>query len=275
MRNLLAANFSRLWHDKMFRIGLGTMFIGTVCWMLRGVRTEQIYHDGRNLDYYYFQILPYYGLILAIFIAKFIGTDYEDGTIRNKCIIGHSRSEIYIANLLTCCLCATLLFVAWAVGGLVGIPYFGLWSVGISGYIQLLLLELLTVWALTAFLVAIAQVVTSRFSNIMTVFAAMILLMLGSYFYNALCEPETIIDGVTITADKGVVFGDEIANPGYIGGALRTVYRGILNILPTGQQIWIAHEKVMQPVLMGMWSLIIIMVFTEIGLWLFLKKDIR
>jgi hypothetical protein len=71
-------------------------------------------------------------VILAISIARFIGTDYDDGTIRNKFIIGYTRSEIYAANLLTCCICSTLLFVSWAVGGLAGIPYFGLWSVGIG-----------------------------------------------------------------------------------------------------------------------------------------------
>jgi hypothetical protein len=275
MSKLLSANFFRLWKDKIFRICLGTIFIGTVYLMLMGMRAEYVDHNGFDLDYYYFKTLPYYGMILAVSIAKFIGIDYDDGTIRNKFIIGYTRREIYVANLLTCCFSSTLLFAAWAVGGLVGIPYFGIWSVGIAGYFQLLIIALLTVWALTAVFVSIAQFITNRFANVITVFAAMFILMLGSYFYNALCEPETYMNGMVINSAGTVEFGDEITNPAYIGGTLRTVYHVILNILPTGQQIWIADETVTHPVFMCMCSMMIIVVFTGIGFLLFRKKDIK
>jgi hypothetical protein len=147
--------------------------------------------------------------------------------------------------------------------------------VGIDGYFQLLLLELLTVWALTAVFVSIAQFITNRFANVITVFAAILILMLGSYFYNALCEPETYMNVMTINSDGTVEFGDEITNPAYIGGTLRTVYHVILNILPTGQQIWIAGETVTHPIFMCMCSMMIIVVFTGIGFLLFRKKDIK
>jgi hypothetical protein len=208
-------------------------------------------------------------------IARFIGTDYDDGTIRNKCVIGHTRSEIYGANLLTCCLDTTVLFVAWAVGGLVGIPYFGLWSVGLAGYFQLLALELLAFLAMTAFLVSIAQFITNRSANVITVFAAMAVLLLASYFYNALCEPETYMDGYTIHSDGTVEFGDEVANSAYITGALRVVYQVILYILPAGQQIWISNEAVTQPVFMGICSVAFFAVFTVLGLLTFRKKDLK
>ena len=38
----------------------------------------------------------------AVFIGVFVGTEYSDGTLRNKLIIGHSRSSIYISNLIVC-----------------------------------------------------------------------------------------------------------------------------------------------------------------------------
>jgi hypothetical protein len=243
--------------------------------VLQGGRADALEGWGRNLDYYYFKTPPYCGLILAVAIAKFIGTDYDDGTIRNKCIIGHTRTEIYLANLLTCGLCSTLLFVAWAVGGLAGIPYFGLWSVGLAGYFQIMLLELLAFLAMTAFLVCIAQFITNRSANVITVFAAMAVLLLGSYFYNALCEPETYMDGYTINWDGTVDFGEEVANPAYIAGTMRVVYRAILNVLPTGQQIWIADEIVTQPVLMGICSLLVIVVCSGVGPLLFRKKDLK
>jgi hypothetical protein len=147
--------------------------------------------------------------------------------------------------------------------------------VSLAEYFQLLLLELLAFLAMTSLLVAIAQMVTNRSANVISVFAALAILMLGSYFYNALCKPETYMDGYTIHWDGTVDFGDEVANPAYIGGALRGVYRVLLYILPTGQQIWIGNEVVTQPVFMGLCSVAFFAVFAALGLMLFRKKDLK
>jgi ABC-type transport system involved in multi-copper enzyme maturation permease subunit len=275
MRKLVSANFSRMWKNKFFWLCTVAILGFVVFMVLMGANVDKMQNLGRNLDYYYFNSLPYFGPLLSVFISMFLGTEYSDGTIRNKLIVGHTRTEIYFANLLTCFGGCLIFFAVWAVGGLVGIPYFGLWSVGIDGYFQLLIIELLTVWTLTAVFVSIAQFITNRYANVITVFVATFILMLGSYFYNALCEPETYMNGMTINSDGTVEFGDVIANPAYIGGALRTVYQVILNILPTGQQIWIADETVTHPIFMCMCSLMIIVVFTGIGLLLFHKKDIK
>ena len=39
-------------------------------------------------------------IALSILITLFIGIEYSDKTIRNKLIVGHSRSEVYLANLV-------------------------------------------------------------------------------------------------------------------------------------------------------------------------------
>jgi ABC-type transport system involved in multi-copper enzyme maturation permease subunit len=275
MRNLLRANLFRLRRDKMFWLCTAAMLGFSMFVVLYNAHIDARDSVGHTLDYFYFKTPPYYSLVLAVAIARFIGTDYDDGTIRNKFIIGHTRSEVYLANLLTCFFSSAMLFAAWAVGGLAGIPYFGLWSMGLSGYFQLLGIELLTFLAMTAILVPIAQLIKNRSANVITIFAAMAVLLLGSCFYNALCEPETYMNGYTINWDGTVEFGEEVANPAYVSGTMRVVYQAILNVLPTGQQIWIADETVTQPVLMGMCSLIVIVVCSGIGLLLFRKKDLK
>lgn len=276
MRNLLSANLNRLRKAKIFWLCTVAMLCFTVAFMLLGVRLARIENLDRDLDYYYFRLLPYFGFFLSVFTALFLGTEYSDGTVRNKLIIGHTRSEIYLANLLTCFVGSFAVFLAWAVGGLVGIPYFGLWSVGISGYFRYLAVGLFTVLALTAILTVIAQMIANKAYNaVVSILAAIFLLLLASFLYNALCEPETIMDGVTITAEGDVLFGDIIENPAYIGGALRTVYETMLQILPTGQQIWIADETVTQPVLMCAYSLAVTVGMTALGLLGFRKKDLK
>jgi ABC-type transport system involved in multi-copper enzyme maturation permease subunit len=275
MRKLLRANLYRLWRDKIFWICTAAMLGFSMFMVLQGGRADALEGWGRDLDYYYFNPPAYCGLILAVAIARFIGTDYDDGTIRNKCVIGHTRSELYLANLLTCLLYTTVLFAAWAVGGLAGIPYFGLWSMGLAGYFQMMVLELLAFLAMASFLVCIAQFITNRSASVITVFAAMAIFMLGCYFYNALCQPETYMDGYTIHSNGTVDFGDEVVNPAYLAGTVRVVYEAILYILPTGQQIWIANETMTQPVFMGICSVAFFTVFTVIGLLLFRKKDLK
>jgi hypothetical protein len=48
-----------------------------------------------------------------------------------------------------------------------------------------------------------------------------------------------------------------------------------LNILPTGQQIWIANETVTHPILMGICSLALILILVFIGQALFKKKNLK
>lgn len=40
-------------------------------------------------------------LIIPVIISLFIGTDFSDGTIRNKLMVGHRRINVYLANLIT------------------------------------------------------------------------------------------------------------------------------------------------------------------------------
>lgn len=55
-----------------------------------------------TLDNFFFDYATYILVLGAIFCSLFIGTEYSDGTIRNKLIMGYSRQKIYCANLIVC-----------------------------------------------------------------------------------------------------------------------------------------------------------------------------
>ena len=45
--------------------------------------------------------IPIPGIIIAIICCTFFGLEFHDRTVKNKIVLGHSRSQIYTANLLT------------------------------------------------------------------------------------------------------------------------------------------------------------------------------
>lgn len=275
MRKLLAANHARLAGAKSLWITAAGVFAFMLYAVLQGGRVDARNGLGRDLDYYYFQLLPLLGVVISVFIALFFGTEYSDGTIRNKLIVGHTRYDIYLSNLFTCFSGVAVIILAWLLGGLAGIPYFGVWSVGISTFAEYALIAVLSILAIATILVAESQIISNKaLSAVVIIFTALALILLGSYFHNALQEPETTFSSITISSD-GIEYGPEIANPAYIGGTLRKVYQAMLCIVPTGQAFLIAKKEVSQPIFMCACSLAIIAVSTIIGVILFHKKDIK
>lgn len=101
MRNLLTANFCRLKKNKLFWIITVGIFFLIAYSVIQGSQLCFNQSFDRTLAYYYFNVLPFSGLIAALFIAMFLGTDYSDGTIRNKRVafIGFSQLKYQLQNI--------------------------------------------------------------------------------------------------------------------------------------------------------------------------------
>ena len=276
MRNVFAANRMRLRKSRALWVCMGIVFLFTVYMVLSGYNSSLRYGSEMALEDYIFGVLPFGGLVLSAFFALFLGTEFGDGTVRNKIIAGRSKAEIYLANLLTCFLGCTAIFLAWTIGGFVGLPFFGLWKIGAKAYLVKMIVDYVSALSLTALLVPVCHLIANKATcAVVSIFTDFGILLAGSYFYNALCEPEMVQEYITISQEEGVVFGDLVPNPAYIGGRLRTVYQWMLNLLPSGQQIWVADEPVTEPVKMCLWSLAVIAAATGIGLALFRRKELK
>ena len=74
-------------------------------------------------------VLFIYALTVAIlipaFVSLFVGTEYSDGTIRNKMIIGHTRTCIYLSNLIVSSTAGLGFCISYIVGVIVaGLPLY-------------------------------------------------------------------------------------------------------------------------------------------------------
>ena len=100
MYKLLKANFFRLVKNKIFwGIVIITILIASFI-LLNTI----LNHQGEikaGIDNILIMYINFIGIFIAMFTSLFVGTEYSDGALRNKIVIGHSRKHIYFANMMT------------------------------------------------------------------------------------------------------------------------------------------------------------------------------
>ena len=279
MRKLLSANFSRLWKDKIFWLCMGAMLIYSVVYMLNGSRqaTIDLSEYNYSIDKYYFNFAMVIGVFCALFSSMFLGTEYSDGTIRNKIIVGHTRTSIYLANMITSFAATLLIMFIWLIGALVAIPALGVWEMGVPNLLAYLFIAVMFEAALSAIFTFVCMQSTNKAITV----AISMLLFLGlivfaSMIYNGLSEPE-MTGGVRITAN-GMEMAELTPNPNYVSGVTRTIYQFIVDFLPTGQglQMWqLEIGNAAQMVRMLVSSVAITVLATLGGIFIFKRKDLK
>lgn len=279
MTKLLSANFSRLMRDKMFWLVTAFIFILSAFMITKnGMSVSDIDTENnvKTLNAVYFNILPIISFFYAVLISFFIGTDYSDGTIRNKIVIGHSRTDIYFANYITCFTGSLVILTAMLIGCSFGVPFFGYWQGGIKAYLLVALLCVL----ITAVLTAILTMISMLFSNkaitvVLTIAVSLALVLIASSIYNVLLEPEFSSDFVSLSADGEAVFGPEKPNPAYVTGWERKIDEWLLQFLPTGQSILITNEEITNPLINILYSVLLTAAVNICGVLAFRKKDLK
>lgn len=98
MANLLAEGFRRLFKGKRFYIVLAVIIaIPTIAAVFLRIVEKRALNLGGALV---FSLIGTMSMFISITAGLFIINDFKNNTIRNKIIIGHSRANIYLANLI-------------------------------------------------------------------------------------------------------------------------------------------------------------------------------
>ena len=97
MQNLLSANLFHLRRHKAFWAAALFMVVYALAEAVGLYRQgDSVVGDGL------FAFLSFFGVVLAAFCTLYLGTEYHDGTIRNKVAAGFRRGQIYGAYFLVC-----------------------------------------------------------------------------------------------------------------------------------------------------------------------------
>ena len=276
MLKLLRANFSRLLHDRAFRLLSALMaFFGTSMAVVNAVHARQ---DGEiwTMDYTLLLYVILAPIVNAVLTALFIGTEHSGGTMRDKRIAGHRRSSIYLANLLVCCcggICLCLAFMLPQAG--LGLLLKGELNAPLPEILRYAGLSFALMIAFTALFTLIAMLCQNKSHTtagcILLTFA---LLFAGVYISSTLEEPEYLA-AYSYTENGVTVEEPEQRNPYYITGMKRQVYEFLQDLTPGGQVIQISEMGVKKPAMLAIYDGLILLLVTGFGLVFFRREDLK
>lgn len=273
MSRLLSSGFVRLFKNKLFWTGIIVSAVLGICAAYTKY-TEEIEGFPTDLSYVLYSYAYIAAIALAVISPMFSGTEYSDGTIRNKIIAGHKRINIYFSNMIFSAV-STLFFVLCYV-----IPYTILYLILVGHcetplsqlflYFGLSLLSLLALCAIfNAVVMLVAKKAAAAVSCLLLAAAAF---MAALMIYARLSAPEYYSD-YTMSVDGEIVSVEE-RNSRYLTGTKRIVYEIAYDILPTGQLWQVLTLEVKRPGAAAAYALVLCIVITTAGVFVFQKKDL-
>ena len=288
MIKLLRGDFARLFKSKTFWLGIIFMLV------LAALMVHNVW-DNAQLDIEYVIVSPdgillvgaaYVGIVSAIFTGFYIGTDYSNGTVRNKNIMGHSRAAIYLSDLIVCVTASLIMHIAY-IAVVIGAVCAGITPkfIASAGSIAAqILISVFSVAALSAMLQFVSMLIPHRSAGVVS---AIVLMLIMNFAANSvhikLREKEFSTIGYTIvTAEDGsvVTTPQTDRNPNYLTGTKRKVFEIIHNVLPLNQIYQMINggrdtETSGNGAFLPLYSLALTAVITTTGVLIFRRKDLK
>ena len=286
MTKLLSANFLRLWKSRVFLVcfilcvamGALAAFQEFQFQVSTGadLSVPEVAEYKSLLEGQFFEYTVFIGLVAPALIALFLGTEYSDGTIRNKIVVGQSRTVIYFANLIAGFAGSLLCMAGYMLSCLaVGAPLLG-WFTRPA---PLLLTAIGGSVVMLAAFCAIFTFVTMNCAKKSTSVAvcllgAFVALIAAAVLYSMLDAPEFITD-YEMTVNGQVTGIATEPNPFYLSGPKRAAYQFIYDLLPYGQALQYTMLTFTDPVKLIALSAAVCAVFSAAGAALFRRKDLK
>lgn len=314
MNRLLSANFTRLRKSKIFWLGVIAMtgfgaFLPISNYMDK-IRYQEItdYEYTTPFDSVLFGYALAIGVICAIFISLFLGTEYSDGTIRNKLIVGKTRASIYFSNLITN-IAAALFMCLCYLGSVcaVGIPLCDKMEMEVSLAIKIIAASFVMVIAFCSICTMLSMIIQSKaVMAIISITSIFVLIFASVIMSDRLNQPKNYIYSEMTNGVEKVI---SEPNSHYVGGTKRKVYIFLNDFLPTSQSVKfyinsaldiesdnknenqnsnadisadedVPGEAMIEEKESHLWTLVLyssinIVITTAIGLFVFQKKNIK
>lgn len=277
MRKLITANFHRFSKDRFSWCVVGIIVILSLANVFNSAGSyEAMAARGyiMSLDEYFFNQAPLIGAYLALLISMFLGTEFSEGTIRNKLCVGHKRNQIFLSNFISCVFATIVLTVVWLLTSALLFGMIGSLEMEVSEFVGCIFVAIGFTVSFAALYTVIGSLSSNKAMTVIYTFAVFIIFtMAASALYDRLCEPE-MNQGMTLVNGE-FVMPEPTPNPLYLSGMVRTVCEVALELLPTGQALLLSNVAIEYPVRAIAMSAVFTIVTLLVGGMLFKKKDIK
>lgn len=320
MIKLLRANFSRMFRSWYFCLGM-LISVGLSLYIpitnYIGMQSHPEYYTleqasgSVNVDYirqvashesYMFTVGLYCMFIIPVLIALFIGTDYSDGTIRNKIMVGHRRCNIYLANLITAVIGSEIVLLSGMassyLAGLIFYKYTYLTAAEIFVFILVSVFVTASLAAICTFIVmsihskAGGSIVAVMTSFVLMVSATAVIseLQMPSYFTYENTETGEMVDldfpleemtfedlevaGISSSDMDNLQFVS-VEDQYAVTGVKRKIFKWIRKATPGAQYMMLSEWNNDFNKTSIVWSSVFIIVTTAAGMLLFWKRDLK
>lgn len=235
MGKLLRANFACLWKNRIFWLCMVFVFGLAVCFMeIEGANSPDLmlFKGGQLIS-----------LVFSVFISFYIGTEYSDGTIRNKIIAGHSRLPVYFADFIVCVVGSAVMYLIYVlVVMVVAVSLRWEFQMPPDDLVLAMLCVFVTIIAYTAIFMLVCMLVGNRSEGMVMSFLVLVMLMMtGSYITDEIAtngQEYRIVSVVSGVDESGEYYLESVKtekNLYYLTGTKRKVYQFLNDFLPSCQ----------------------------------------
>lgn len=263
MRNLIYVNMMRLKKSRIFRVGVIASMVYAAFLLFMNYREMADSPETviNYINWYFLSTLPVASAFCSVFSGMFLGTEYSDGTIRNKLMVGHTRKEIYCANLIVVFFANVFVYLAGClVVAVAGIPMFG-WNIADSPVLLVfrMLNGILMLGGYAGIFTLLSMLIDSKAVSAAGCMIFYAILFIGSPFLQT-----------AVYSYYGKVPWNHVPDK-----SIQPLLEFLYDFLPSGQEIQISGAIILHPYRLPVYSVICIAVTTVCGMAVFAKKDLK
>lgn len=261
MRNLIYVNMMRLKKSRIFRAGVAVSmaYVAFLLFMNYQEMADSPENVINQLNWYFLSTLPIASAFCSVFCGMFLGTEYSDGTMRNKLMVGHTRKEIYCANLVTVFLANIFVYLAGClVTVIMGVPMFG-WNLANPMQLAFRMFSgILMLGAYAGIFTLLSMLIDSKAISATVCMVSYVVLFLGAPFLQ--------------TAVFSYYHGASLNH--MPSESVRPLLEFLYDFLPVGQELQISGIFI-HLYRLPAYSVICIALTTICGMAVFTKKDLK
>ena len=279
MCNLLLTNSKRLLKTRVFQLTAAVAAVIGLFEIFMMYRDSIIEMETPYFDSGLFSFAVMGVFALAAVVPLFAGSEYSDGTIRNKIIVGHHRGSVYLSMLITSVIAGWLLVIVWSAAYLIPGVILMEHANSLWVYLYLYLAMFLELAVFSSIFTLLTMTLGNKAgSAVVCILCALLLVMQGIVVKSMLDEPEFYAPEIILSDDGSVSYSGEMEpNPNYIpeGSPKRAVYNFLMDFTPGGQALQISGQVTDNLRKLCFYDIGWLAVMTAAGVLIFRRKDLK